>query len=94
MMEAEEAERTGLVSRVVPADQLIEEAMKIAAKVAGFSAPSVAIAKEAVARAEETTLTEGILFERRVFQSLFATEDRKEGMAAFVAKRAPRFKNR
>jgi len=94
VMEAEEAERAGLVSRVVPADDLIDEAVQAGQKIAGFSAPSVEMAKEAVNRAYETTLAEGLRFERRLFQSLFATEDRKEGMAAFVGKRSPRFKNR
>ncbi len=94
MMDAAEAERSGLVSRVVPSDQLIEEAVKIAAKIAEMSRPAVLMAKEAVNRAFETTLAEGVHFERRLFHSLFATEDQKEGMAAFVEKRKPRFKNR
>jgi enoyl-CoA hydratase len=93
-MDAAEAERSGLVSRVVPAASLIDEAVGMAARIAELSRPSVMIAKEAVNRAYETTLAEGIRFERRVFHSLFATEDQKEGMAAFVEKRKPRFKNR
>jgi enoyl-CoA hydratase len=94
MMDAAEAERAGLVSRIVPADQLLAEALKTAAAIAALSAPSVMIAKESVNRAYETTLAEGVRFERRVFHSLFATEDQKEGMAAFVEKRAPAFKGR
>ena len=94
MMDAAEAERSGLVSRVVSADQLVEEAIKLATKIAEMSRPSVLMAKEAVNRAFETTLAEGVHFERRLFHSLFATEDQKEGMAAFVEKRKPRFKNR
>ena len=82
------------MSRVVPADQLLEEALKIATKMAEMSRPSALMAKEAVNRAFETTLAEGVHFERRLFHSLFATEDQKEGMAAFVEKRKPRFKNR
>jgi len=93
MMDAAEAERSGLVSRVVPADQLVAEALKVATKIAEMSRPSVLAAKEAVNRAFETTLAEGVRFERRLFHSLFATEDQKEGMAAFVEKRKPRFKN-
>ncbi len=94
MMDAEEAERCGLVSRIVPASDLLEEAVKAAQKIAGFSMPAVMMAKECVNRAFETTLAEGIRFERRLFQSLFATEDQKEGMAAFNAKREPQFKNK
>ena len=94
MMDAAEAERCGLVSRVVPAGRLLEEALKAAATIAGYSLPAVMIAKECVNRAYETTLAEGVRFERRVFHSLFATEDQKEGMAAFVEKRAPAFKNK
>lgn len=94
MMDAEEAERSGLVSRIIPADELMEEAMKVAAKIAGFSLPSVMMIKEATNKAYETTLYEGIKFERRLFQSLFATEDQKEGMSAFIEKRSPQFKNR
>jgi enoyl-CoA hydratase len=93
-MDAAEAERCGLVARVVPASELLNEAMKAAEKIASFSLPSVMTAKEAVNRAFETTLSEGIRFERRVFLSLFATEDQKEGMAAFAEKRPAQFKNR
>jgi len=93
-MEAAEAERSGLVSRVVPVKSLMEEAMKIAAKIAEKSAISVMAVKETVNRAQETTLREGLLFERRVFHSLFATEDQKEGMAAFLEKRQPQFRDR
>ncbi len=93
-MDAAEAERSGLVSRVVPAEKLVEEALGIARRIAKLSRPSVMIAKEAVNRAYETTLAEGVRFERRVFHSLFATEDQKEGMAAFVEKRPARFKHR
>ena len=94
MMDAAEAERAGLVARVVPLADLMEEACKAAEAIASMSMPSVMIAKECVNRAFETTLTEGIRFERRVFHSLFATEDQKEGMAAFAEKRTPDFKNR
>jgi enoyl-CoA hydratase len=94
MMDAEEAERCGLVSRIVPASDLVDEAVKAAQKIAGFSMPAVMMTKEAVNRAYETTLAEGVRFERRLFHSLFATEDQKEGMAAFTAKREPQFKNR
>jgi enoyl-CoA hydratase len=94
MMDAAEAERSGLVARVVPADRLLEEALQAAAKIASHSRASVLMAKEAVGRALETTLEEGLRFERRLFQSLFATEDQKEGMAAFVGKRKPLFRNR
>jgi enoyl-CoA hydratase len=94
MMDAAEAERSGLVSRVVPAATLLDEAVAVATRIAELSRPAVMIAKEAVNRAYETTLSEGVRFERRVFHSLFATEDQKEGMAAFVEKRKPRFKNR
>jgi enoyl-CoA hydratase len=93
MMDAAEAERSGLVSRVVPDGELLNEAMKVAEKIAGLSLPSLMTAKEAVNRAFETTLSEGVRFERRVFQSLFATHDQKEGMAAFVGKRRPDFKH-
>jgi len=94
MMDAAEAERSGLVARVVPANKLLDEALAAAAKIASYSGPAVMMAKEAVNRAFETTLEEGLRFERRLFHSLFATEDQKEGMAAFVAKRKPAFKNR
>ena len=89
-----EAERAGLVSRVVPCKQLTEEAMKAAAKLAEKSASTAMAVKESVNRAFETTLSEGILFERRVFHSTFATEDQKEGMAAFLEKRQPQFRDR
>jgi enoyl-CoA hydratase len=94
MMDAAEAERSGLVSRVVPAASLIEEALKVAASIAALSRPAVYAAKEAVNRAYETTLAEGVKFERRIFHSLFATEDQKEGMRAFAEKREAKFKNR
>jgi enoyl-CoA hydratase len=94
MMDAAEAERAGLVSRVVPAADLVAEAVKTAAKIASLSRPIVLMAKEAVNRAYETTLAEGVLFERRVFHATFALEDRKEGMDAFSEKRPPIFKNR
>jgi len=94
MMDAAEAERSGLVARVVPLANLMDETMKAAETIAGMSLPSVMIAKEAVNRAFETTLAEGITFERRVFHSLFATQDRREGMLAFVEKRPPRFEHR
>ncbi|MFM0522488.1 enoyl-CoA hydratase [Caballeronia jiangsuensis] len=94
MMDANEAERAGLVSRVVGADRLLDEAVEAATIIAGFSLPAVMMAKEAVNRAYETTLAEGVHFERRLFHSLFATEDQKEGMAAFVEKRKPVFKHR
>ena len=94
MMDAAEAERAGLVSRVVPAAELMAEAMKVAEKIAGYSLPIVMMAKESVNAAFETTLAQGVRFERRLFHAMFATEDQKEGMAAFVEKRAPQFKNR
>jgi enoyl-CoA hydratase len=94
MMDAEEAERSGLVSRVLPAASLIEEAVKVAGSIAALSRPAVFAAKEAVNRAYETTLAEGVKFERRIFHSLFATEDQKEGMRAFAEKRAAAFKHR
>ncbi len=94
MMDAAEAERSGLVSRVVPAASLIEEALKVAGTIAAMSAPAVYAAKESVNRAYETTLAEGVRFERRIFHSLFATEDQKEGMRAFAEKRAAAFRNR
>jgi enoyl-CoA hydratase len=94
MMDAQEAERAGLVSRIVPADKLLEEAMAVAVKIAGMSQPIAMMVKESVNRAFETTLAEGVRFERRLFHSTFATDDQKEGMAAFVEKRKPVFKNR
>lgn len=93
-MGAEEAERAGLVARVVPAAELQSTALQAAETIAGMSLPSVMIAKEAVDRSYETTLTEGLRFERRVFHSLFATEDQTEGMTAFVEKRAANFEHR
>ncbi|MBN3826283.1 enoyl-CoA hydratase [Burkholderia sp. Ac-20384] len=93
-MDAAEAERAGLVSRVLPADTLLYEALAAAATIAEFSLPAVMMVKESVNRAYETTLAEGVHFERRLFHSLFATEDQKEGMAAFVEKRKPVFKHR
>ncbi len=93
-MDAEEAERAGLVSRVVPAKKLMEVAMEAAQKIAEKSALTVMAVKEAVNRSYETTLREGVLFERRLFHALFATEDQKEGMAAFLEKRAPQFRDR
>ena len=92
-MDAAEAERSGLVSRVVPADKLIEEALTAAETIAGFSLPVVMMIKESVNRAFESSLAEGLLFERRSFHSAFALSDRKEGMSAFVEKRRPAFKN-
>lgn len=94
MMGAEEAERSGLVSRIVPADDLIDEALKVAGKIVDLSSPSVMIAKECVNAAYETFLSQGVRFERRVFHSLFATEDQKEGMAAFAEKRTAEFTNK
>ena len=93
MMDAQEAERCGLVSRVVAADKLLDEALAVAAQIADYSLPSVMMAKEAINRAYEAPLAEGILFERRLFHALFGTEDQKEGMAAFVEKRKPKFKH-
>ena len=94
MMDAQEAERAGLVSRIVPVEKLMEEALAIATRIAGLSQPVVMMVKESVNRAFETTLAEGVRFERRLFHSTFATEDQKEGMAAFVEKRKPAFRNR
>ncbi|MGI9304956.1 MAG: enoyl-CoA hydratase [Gammaproteobacteria bacterium] len=94
MMDAEEAERAGLVSRVVPVDKLKDEALEAAAKIAAFSRPSVMMTKESVNRAYETTLSEGVRFERRLFHSAFASQDQKEGMAAFVDKRKPKFEHK
>jgi enoyl-CoA hydratase len=93
MMDAAEAERCGLVSRVVAADKLLEEAMKSAESIAAMSQPILMMTKESVNRAFETTLAEGIRFERRLFHPMFATDDQKEGMAAFVEKRKPAFKD-
>jgi enoyl-CoA hydratase len=93
-MDAEEAERAGLVSRVVPAANVVEEALKAAEVIASKSKPVAMVAKEAVNAAFETGLAQGVLFERRVFHSLFATEDQKEGMAAFTEKRQPEFNHR
>jgi enoyl-CoA hydratase len=93
MMDAAEAERSGLVARVVPAARLMEEAIKAAETIAAMSQPALLAAKEAVNRSFETSLAEGVRFERRVFHALFATKDRKEGMAAFIEKRPPRFMN-
>jgi len=94
MMDADEAEKSGLVSRVVALDQLRDEALKAATKIAGMSLPSAMMAKEAVNQSQEMTLGQGIHFERRIFHSAFATEDQKEGMAAFVEKRAPSWKHK
>ena len=94
LMDAEEAERAGLVSRVVPAGKLMEEAMAVAEKIASYSLPVTMLAKEAINRAYETTLSEGVRYERRMFHATFALEDQKEGMAAFVEKRKPIFKHR
>jgi enoyl-CoA hydratase len=94
MMDAEEAERSGLVSRVVPGERLLDEALEAAAKIAAFSRAAVLAAKEAVDVAAEVGLSEGVRFERRAFQALFATDDQTEGMAAFVEKRKPQFRNR
>jgi enoyl-CoA hydratase len=93
-MDAAEAERAGLVARVVPADGLLDDALRTAETIAGMSKPIAMMTKEAVNRAYETTLTEGIRFERRVFHAMFATADQKEGMAAFVEKRPAKFQNR
>ncbi len=94
MMDATEAERAGLVARVVAPERLQEEALEAANKIASFSRTAVLMAKEAVGRSQELTLAEGLRYERRLFHSLFATEDQKEGMAAFVEKRKPNFSNR
>jgi enoyl-CoA hydratase len=94
MMDAAEAERSGLVARVVPAASLMDEAMKVADTIANMSLPSVLAGKEAVNTAFETSLAEGVRFERRIFHSLFATDDQKEGMKAFVEKRKPAWKNK
>jgi enoyl-CoA hydratase len=94
MMDAAEAERAGLVSRVVPADKLMEEALDAATVIASMSLPAVMMAKEAVNRAFEAPLNDGLLFERRLFHSLFGTHDQKEGMTAFMEKRKPEFRNK
>jgi enoyl-CoA hydratase len=94
MMDATEAERAGLVARLVEPERLLDEAVEAASRIASFSLPSVLMAKEAVSRAFEQTLTEGLRSERRLFHALFATQDQKEGMAAFVEKRKPVFGNR
>ncbi len=94
MMDAEEAERSGLVARIFESDNLLSETLKVAAEIAGFGRMAAMAAIDAVNRAEQTSLYEGILFERRLFHSLFATADQKEGMAAFMAKRAAEFKNK
>jgi len=93
MMDVQEAERAGLVSRIVPLANLLEETLKIANQIAALSQPSVMMAKECINRAYETTLAEGILFERRTFHATFATQDQKEGMAAFAEKRKAEFKH-
>ena len=94
LMEAAEAESCGLVSRIVPAEKLLDEAVDAAAKIASFSQPIIMMAKESVNRAYETSLAEGLRFERRLIHSIFALEDQKEGMSAFVEKRKPVFKNK
>ncbi len=93
MMDVEEAERAGLVSRIVASEDLLDEAMKVAVTIAGMSKASTMMAKESVNRAYETTLSEGVRFERRLFHSLFATDDQTEGMTAFIEKRSPVWKN-
>ncbi len=93
-MDANEAERSGLVSRVVPTEKLLDEALKVANRIADMSLPATMMVKESVNRSFETSLQEGLLFERRVFHATFATEDQKEGMAAFAEKREPHFKHR
>ncbi len=94
MMDAAEAERAGLVSRVVPAERLLSEALEVAERITEMSRPIAMMVKESVNRAYETTLSEGVRFERRLFHATFATEDQKEGMAAFIAKRKPAFRHR
>jgi len=94
MMDAVEAERAGLVSRVIPADALLEEAMTTSATIAGMSLPALMSIRDAIRRAQEVPLTEGVRYERRVFHALFATQDQKEGMAAFTQKREPTFLNK
>lgn len=94
LMDAAEAERAGLASRVVPADRCLDEAIEAATVISAYSNPSVMMAKESINRAFEASLSEGVLFERRLFHSLFATDDQKEGMSAFVEKRKPNFSNK
>src|SRR5690606_21416017 len=94
MMDAGEAERSGLVARVIPAADLLDEAIKAAETIASMSLPIAMMTKEAINRADELSLSEGIRFERRVFHAMFATQDQKEGMAAFIEKRKPGFKNK
>src|SRR5687768_8869411 len=94
MMDAQEAERAGLVSRIVSLEKLLDEALAVAEKIAGYSLPVVMMIKESINRAYETSLAEGVMFERRVFQSQFGLEDQKEGMAAFLEKRKPIFKHK
>jgi enoyl-CoA hydratase len=94
VMDAQEAEQSGLVARIYPAEQMLDETLKAAQTIAGFSLPVVMMIKEAVNRAHESSLAEGLLFERRVFHAAFALEDQKEGMAAFAEKRKPEFKHR
>jgi enoyl-CoA hydratase len=94
MMDAQEAERVGLAARVVPAERLLDEAMEVAENIASLSRPAVMMVKESINRAYETTLAEGVRFERRLFHSTFAMEDQKEGMAAFLEKRSADWKNR
>ena len=94
LMNAEEAERAGLVARVIPAAQLLEETLAAAATIAGYSLPVIMMIKESINRSFESSLAEGLLFERRVFHAAFSLEDRREGMAAFLEKRPPAFRNR
>jgi enoyl-CoA hydratase len=94
LIDALEAERTGLISRIIPAENLIDEALNIARTIAGFSAPAVMMLKESIHRSEETTLSEGLRTERLMFHTLFATDDQKEGMQAFIEKRSAHFNNR
>jgi enoyl-CoA hydratase len=94
LIDAVEAERCGIVARIVPSDELLDEALKVAGVIASKSLPIAMMVKESVNRAFEVNLTEGVRFERRVFHAAFATQDQKEGMAAFVAKRAPEFKGK
>ena len=94
MMDVQEAERAGLVSRIVPVAELIEEAVKVAETIASYSMPAVMMTKECINRSYETTLAEGLLFERRTFHAVFATADQKEGMDAFSSKRPADFKHR